>query len=313
MIPYRPIIQQLDTEFNYHLDILRLDLIDEEVSGNKWFKLKRNIEEAKLLGLKTVLTFGGTFSNHIAATAAACKKYNLNAIGVIRGDEKTDLNETLSRAKENGMHLHFVSRETYTHKTDIQFQDSLKEKFGDYYLVPEGGNNKEGVLGSTEIFYPEWEYDYILCACGTATTFMGLLLSAGKKSKVIGVSVLKGENFLVSQTQEFISSMFPDEKIVLHGNEQLEKERIENSCITNTYCFKGFAKYDKELVEFKNDFERKYAVPLDYLYTNKLLYATFDLMGKNKFKKDARILIIHSGGLQGNKGFEERYHLMPTL
>ena len=311
MIPYHPIIQHLDTEFNYHLDILRLDLIDEEISGNKWFKLKRNIEEARLLGLKTVLTFGGAFSNHIAATAAACKKYELKAIGVIRGEETADLNETLSRAKQNGMRLHFVSRETYAHKTETEFQDSLKQKFGDYYLVPEGGNNKEGVLGSKEILSSEWEYDYILCACGTATTFAGVLLSAKRKSKVIGVSVLKGENLLPSQTQEFIRAYFPDEKITLLGNEELEKDCIENNCITNTYCFKGFAKYDKELVDFKSDFERKYAVPLDYLYTNKLLYATFDLMAKNKFKKDARILVIHSGGLQGNKGFEERYHLRP--
>lgn len=312
-IQYNPIIQGLKTEFSYHVDVLRLDLIDEEVSGNKWFKLKHNIEKALQEGKDTLLTFGGTVSNHIAATAAAAKKYKLNSIGIIRGEEPATLNSTLHRARENGMTLHFISRELYSKKNETEFRDNLRDRFGNYYLIPEGGNNIEGVLGSSEILKPDWKYDYVLCACGTGTTYAGIVLNAGLNQKVVGISVLKGVNLLPAQTQGMFEEHFPERALRISGNEALEETTVEKNCITSAYAFKGFANYDKELVDFKTDFERRYAIPLDYLYTNKLMYAAFDLMKRNKLKKGARILLVHSGGLQGNSGFEERYHLMPTL
>lgn len=312
-IQYNPIIQALQTEFTYHTDVLRLDLIDEEVSGNKWFKLKYNIEQAIQESKNTVLTFGGAFSNHIAATAAAAKKYNLKSIGIIRGEESAARNTTMLKAQANGMHLHFISRELYSKKNDTEFRNKLKDQFGNYHLIPEGGNNLEGVLGSMEILKPEWKYDYVLCACGTATTYTGMLLSAEVNQKTIGISVLKGLNLLPTQTQKVLNEHFPEKELEISGNEELEKSTVEKNCITNAYAFKGFASYDKELGDFKANFERRYAIPLDYVYTTKLMYAAFDLMAKNKLKENARILLVHSGGLQGNTGFEERYHLIPTL
>lgn len=312
-IQYHPIIQTLKTEFSYHADVLRLDLIDEEVSGNKWFKLKHNIEKALDEGKDTLLTFGGTVSNHIAATAAAAKKYNLKSIGIIRGEAPLVLNSTLLKAQENGMYLHFISREFYSKKNEDEVRNELKNQFGDYYLIPEGGNNIEGVLGSTEILKPDWKYDYVLCACGTATTYAGMVLSEGLNQKIVGISVLKGTNLLPAQTQKTLEDHFPESVLKISGNEELEKNAIEENCITNTYAFKGFANYDKELVDFKTNFEQRYGMPLDYVYTNKLMYAAFDLMKKNKLKEHTRILLVHSGGLQGNKSFEERYHLTPTL
>lgn len=313
MITYDPIIQKLNsglfTEHNLVVEVLRLDLIHPEISGNKWFKLKRNLQKAKVENFKTIITFGGAFSNHIAATAAACKLEGFHSVGIIRGERTENLNPTLLKAKENGMLLHFVNRETYSLKTDEQFKNELTKIFGDHYLIPEGGNNEEGVLGCTEILKPEWDHDIIFCACGTAATYAGILASSRSDQFVVGISVLKGENTLVKDALDQLHSVFPTQKFTIHGNEVLEKKVISESCITNNYCFNGYAKMNKELISFKNKFETDFSIPLDYIYTNKLFYAVFDLIQQNKIQPSSKILIIHCGGLQGNKGFEERYQL----
>ena len=313
MITYNPIIQKLNsdlfTEQNLSVDVLRLDLIHPEISGNKWFKLKCNLQKATAQNFKTIITFGGAFSNHIAATAAACILEGFHSIGIIRGDDSENLNPTLLKAKENGMLLHFVNRETYLRKTEVEFKNELIKIFGEHYLIPEGGNNEEGILGCTEILKSEWNYDFIFCACGTAATYAGILASIKPEQTLVGISVLKGENSLVNAAQNQLKSIVPERKLSLKGNEELEKVILENNCITNKYCFKGYAKFNEILIEFKNDFEYKFNIPLDYIYTNKLFYAVFDLIKNKKIKPNSKILIIHCGGLQGNKGFEERYLL----
>jgi 1-aminocyclopropane-1-carboxylate deaminase len=293
--------------------MLRLDQLDKDVSGNKWFKLKYNLEQALKQSHTTVLTFGGAFSNHIAATAAACKKYKLKSVGIIRGEEDQKGNPTLKTAIENGMELHFVSREEYSKKSELQFKEDLLSKFGDHYLIPEGGNNAEGVLGCMEILKPDWKYDYIVCACGTGTTYAGIAASTAKDQIVLGIGTLKGENKLPVETEGLLRSIFTDKEIAVAGNAEINAEFIRTNCITNNYCFSGYAKFDKELVEFKNQFEKKFEIVLDYVYTNKLAYAVFDLVAKRKFRSGSKILMIHSGGLQGNAGFENRYHLIPNL
>lgn len=313
MIFYDPIIQNLIHDSFCTLDILRLDLIDKEISGNKWFKLKRNLERAKSENFETIITFGGSFSNHIAATAAACKRYNLKCIGIIRGEQKEESNPTLNQAKKNGMLLHFVNREFYAHKNENSFKGYLENNFGKHYLIPEGGNNAEGILGSGEILKPDWHYDYIFCACGTGTTYAGLKAAKQNSQKIIGISVLKGENKLSAEIEKLLHSIFPEEKIKIDGNEILEKHFVEEDCIVNSYAFKGYAKLDSFLLAFKKEFESLYKIPLDHVYTTKLLFAVFDLIQKNKLKPKAKALVIHSGGLQGNRGFEERYHLIPNL
>ncbi len=306
MINYEPIIHKIQFQ-NFEIDVLRLDLIDPEVSGNKWFKLKKNIKKARQDEQKTIITFGGAYSNHIAATAALCKSMKLNSVGVIRGETTEILNPTLQFAKEKGMQLYFVDRETYAKKNTTEFKKQLSNKFGPHYLIPEGGNNKEGLLGCTDILKPEWNYDHVFCACGTGTTFLGILASATPEQLIVGVSVLKGENNLAKEAVDQIRSVFPEREFVINGNEELEKQQIENCCITNNYCFNGYAKKDETLLDFKKNFEKQFDIPLDHVYTSKLFYAVFDLLTKNKIKPGAKILIVHSGGLQGNKGFEERY------
>jgi 1-aminocyclopropane-1-carboxylate deaminase len=312
LIPYHPIIQHLPAITTYHVDVLRLDLIDAEVSGNKWFKLKRNIEKALAGNFETIVTFGGAFSNHIAATSAACKKYKIRSVGIIRGEETLPLNPTLLAARENGMHLHFVKRDLYSQKWEDQFKEMIEATYGRHYLIPEGGNNREGVLGCTEILNDACDHDFIFCACGTATTYAGLLASSKPHQAVIGISVLKGKNTLPEEAEKLLKSI-GSQKITVDGNEKLNEPLLMDSCITNRYCFKGYAGFDAEVVKFKYQFENAHQIPLDYVYNDKLVYAVFDLMEKKKFKPGARILMVHGGGLQGNNGFERRYQLKPTL
>lgn len=309
MIKYEPIIHKIRYQ-DFEIDVLRLDLVDPEVGGNKWFKLKKNIKKARQDEQKTIITFGGAYSNHIASTAAACKALKLNCVAVVRGEETPILNPTLQTAKEKGMQFYFVDRETYSTKDSVDFKKHLNRKFGPHYLIPEGGNNLEGILGCMEILRPEWDHNFIFCACGTATTYAGLAASCKPEQKVVGISVLKGENILVKETNEKLRNFFPEKNIFVTGNEELEKSHIENNCITNNYCFNGYAKMDNDLIGFKKDFETEYEIPLDHVYTAKLFYAVFGLIRLKKIKPGSKLLIIHSGGLQGNKGFEERYRLM---
>lgn len=310
---YSPIIQTLISVPQLQVDVLRLDLIDEEISGNKWFKLKYNIDEAKRKNHNTVLTFGGAYSNHIAATAAACKRLNISCIGIIRGEITTPLNPTLLKAEANGMQLHFVNREFYSNKDSEHFSDYLKEKFGKFYLIPEGGNNEMGILGCKEICNPDWNYNYIFCACGTGATYTGILANSSADQTIVGVNVLKGENTMLEEVRESMRHYFPIQTKEIKGNEALQTETISHSCITNLYAFKGYASYNPELIKFKIEFENEYKLKLDYIYTTKLMYALFDLIHLKKIKKYSRVLMVHSGGLQGNVGFEERYQFKPKL
>lgn len=309
MLAYDPVIQALSINSDQHLDVLRLDLVDAEISGNKWFKLKKNLEAARLQNQSSVLTFGGAFSNHIAATASTCTSMGIKSIGVIRGEKTEKLNDTLVKAQQDGMQLHFVDRTTYATKDSGVFKQQLTDLFGDFYLIPEGGNNAEGVVGCMEILKPEWDYDYIFCACGTGTTYAGMLASVTQLTNVVGVSVLKGENNLVNDVRELLNKVLPEKTFLIEGNDALKENTINSNLITNNYSFNGYAKFDQKLFEFKHQFEKKHIIPLDYIYTNKLFYAVYDLIQKKKIPVNSKILIVHSGGLQGNKGFEERYKI----
>ncbi len=292
MIKYSPIIQKISSnlflEKKINVSVLRLDLIHPSVSGNKWFKLKYNIAEAKKYNQNTILTFGGAFSNHIHATAAACKLTGIKSIGVIRGERASENNSTLSFAKQNGMQLHFVSRDEYRKKDSEEFINELKSKFGNFYLIPEGGNNELGEKGCEEIIKDDFDFDYLFCACGTNTMFNGL-----SRRDSFGTKKIK-----------------PHQKIM---GIRVIKSNLKEPGINNDYSFGGYAKHTQELLDFKKQFEKQNNIPLDYVYTAKLFYAVNNLISKNYFEEGAKILIIHSGGLQGNDGYEQRYNLNPNL
>lgn len=273
--------------------IKREDEIHPYISGNKFRKLKFNLEEAKKQEKKTVLTFGGAFSNHIVATAVAGKLAGLKTIGIVRGDElKHNLNltlqtnATLQKAHENGMLLEFVSREEYRKKSTNEFHQQLIEQFGDFYLIPEGGTNKFAVKGCEEILTKEdSKFNYICCAVGTGGTISGLIKASNKKQTVIGFSALK-DDFLEKEI-----TFFTQKK-----NWFLQKE----------YHFGGYAKYNEELIDFINNFKRETDILLDPIYTGKMLFGIVDLVQKNYFEKGTKILAIHTGGIQGIEGFNKR-------
>lgn len=265
--------------------IKREDLIHPFVSGNKYRKLKYNLLKAKEDGHSVLLTFGGAFSNHIAAVAFAGKENNFKTIGVIRGDElreKIDENPTLKFAQENGMQFEFISRAQYSDKENPEFEKELMNKFGDFYLIPEGGTNELAVKGCEEILVADdAQFDYICCAVGTGGTISGISNSVLAHQKVLGFPALKGD-FLKKEIRKFASN--------------------ENWELIADYHFGGYGKVNLELIEFINNFYQDNNVPLDPVYTGKLVFGVLDLIGKKYFPDNSKILIIHTGGLQGIQG-----------
>ncbi len=269
-----------------------MDLVHPEVSGNKFFKLKYNLEEAVKSGYDTILTFGGAYSNHIYATAKAAEASGLKSIGIIRGEELSELNPTLKSAKESGMRLEFISRSDYRRKAEPEFIKLLDEKFGEFFLIPEGGTNSLAILGTGEILTPEdFEFTHIACSIGTGGTFAGLSHSIKPHQKLMGISSLKGD---------FIHE---EVKVLLNSTRKKYSSQYE---ILDDYHFGGYAKHTPELIAFINDFHEKYKVPLDIIYTGKTAFAILDHVKKGNFKAGSKILMIHTGGLQGNLGFTEK-------
>ena len=268
------------------LFIKRTDQTHQHISGNKWFKLKYNLLEAQKQGIETLLTFGGAYSNHIAATAFAAQEKGFNSIGIIRGEEHLPLNPTLRFAKENGMKLQYVARSAYRKKTTLEFLEQLKTQLGNFYLIPEGGTNELAIQGTVEILEANDTQDYICCAVGTGGTIAGIINASNDKQTVIGFLAIKGIDELEKDINSWVNK--------------------SNYNFINTYFGDGYAKVNKELVEFINEFNAEHNIPLDAVYTGKMMMGILDLIGKDYFPKGSSILAIHTGGLQGNKGMSER-------
>lgn len=279
--------QEIHMDFPQYISVTikREDLIHPFVSGNKFRKLKYNLLQAKAENQETLLTFGGAFSNHIAAVAFAGKEQGFKTIGVIRGEELSDKileNPTLKFAQENGMQFEFVSREAYRCKSEITFLDQLKMKFGDFYLVPEGGTNELAVRGCEEILTAQDAlFNYVCCAVGTGGTIAGLINSALPHQKILGFPALKGD-FLIDEIRIFAQK--------------------DNWDLISDYHFGGYGKVNVELIEFINTFFEESKIPLDPIYTGKMVYGVLDLIRKNYFPPHSKILLIHTGGLQGIEG-----------
>ena len=267
------------------LHIKREDLIHPFVSGNKFRKLKYNLLRAKTENKDTILTFGGAFSNHIAAVAFAGKEQGYKTIGIIRGDELRDKiaeNPTLHFAENCGMKLEFVTREEYRLKSEIHFLENLENKFGDFYLIPEGGTNELAIKGCEEILSKaDTNFDYICCAVGTGGTISGIINSVFPHQKVLGFPALKGD-FLKEEIRNFVHN--------------------QNWELITDYHFGGYGKVNEELVEFINQFYTENQIPLDPIYTGKMVFGIIDLIEKNYFPANSKILLIHTGGLQGIQG-----------
>jgi len=273
--------------------IKRLDLIHPAVSGNKWFKLRYNLIEAGEKGFDSLLTFGGAYSNHIYATAAAGRECGFKTIGLIRGEEHLPLNPTLEFAVNNGMRLVYVNRTEYRKKNLPEFEGWINKSFGNVYIIPEGGTNLLAVKGGSEI--PSLigsEFDIITTACGTAGTISGLAAGLKGDKKIIGFSVLRGGAFLINNAKRLIHNY--------------SREDFNNWSINLDYHFGGYAKITRELILFIRQFEEINGVTLDPVYTGKMMYGIFDLARKGLFKEGKTIAALHTGGLQGIAGMEEK-------
>lgn len=267
------------------LVIKREDEIHPQISGNKYRKLKYNLIAAKAQGFNTLLTFGGAYSNHIAATAAAGLKYGIKTIGIIRGEElrsKIEENTTLRFAQQCHMKLQFISRSLYREKENTDFIEKLKKEFGNFYVLPEGGTNQLAIKGCEEILTKEDKtFDYICTSVGTGGTIAGIINSAEPQQKVIGFSALKG-NFL---------------------KDEIAKWATKTNWVLNTdYHFGGYAKTTDELIGFINTFKQETGIALDPIYTGKMLYGIVDMVQNKAIEEDSKILAIHTGGLQGIEG-----------
>ncbi len=267
--------------------VLRLDKIHPFISGNKIFKLHYFLEEALQSHQKTILTFGGAYSNHLAATAFACSLLQLKSIGIVRGEKPEQLSPTLQQCIDDGMLLKFISRAEYNKKEDPAFINDLKVEFGECIIVPEGGYHSAGAKGAALIFnlLKDKNFTHICLATGTATTLAGILLDARPEQTVIAVPVLKGITDMTERIKHLTG----------------KAGEFKNLQVLNDYHFGGYAKKTGQLITFMNHCWLQHKLPLDFVYTAKMFFGVIESIKKDTFKKGSKIICLHTGGLQGNK------------
>ncbi len=312
-IPLQTLRHPLFAEKELSLNILRTDQTDPIISGNKWFKLKYNLREAQQQGQHTLLSFGGPYSNHLHALAGAGKALQFNTIGIIRGEQHQPLNPTLSDITAQGMKLYYIDRRTYRNKHRPEVIEQLRQLIIDddpfhkgvqakqFYLVPEGGTNQLAVTGAAEIaeFIPA-QSNYVCLPCGTGGTMAGVIAGLStvppahdSNLQVLGFPAMKGGQFLNDVIQQLL-------------NEQNLSGEPVSWELMNDWHFGGFGKINKILAEFIVDFEKKYPLQLDPVYTAKMMYGIVSMAKMDFFPRGSKIIAIHTGGLQGKRGMQDR-------
>jgi 1-aminocyclopropane-1-carboxylate deaminase len=279
----------------FDVRLLRLDLLHPEAQGNKWFKLKYNLEKARKDGRDTLLSFGGAWSNHLHALALTGRKEGFKTIGIVRGEEPKLWSDTLLDCKAAGMDLHFISRAEYKEKNENFFKQYLRDRFGSFHLIPEGGSNFHGVNGTLEIVGRDLaqEYDLIACPVGTGATLAGIALSSGN-TPVLGFPALAQGAYLRGEIEQQLLYFLFDEESVAEVMENLHLH-LDGHC-------GGFAKVNEELLQFQKKFQQTNQVELDLLYTAKMMMALCKELQKEDWAFGTKILCVHTGGLQGNRG-----------
>jgi 1-aminocyclopropane-1-carboxylate deaminase len=273
------------TEKGVELSLLRLDKIHEEVSGNKLFKLHYYVERCLQTTHKKILTFGGAYSNHLAATAFLCKEKDITCTGIVRGEQPKVLSHTLRRCQELGMQLNFISRKEYTEDLN---ETNIYKIHGICTIIPEGGYDKEGAKGASLIMdiVSKENFTHVCTCVGTATTLAGLIMNNIATKEIIAIPAIKNMTDI-------------DERVKFLTNTNFD------FTIWGDYHFGGYAKYNDSLIQFMNDFYDEYKIPTDFVYTAKMMYGIIDKINSNYFERDSKILCLHTGGLQGNKSLKE--------
>jgi 1-aminocyclopropane-1-carboxylate deaminase len=286
--PFERLILPVFMNAKVEVIVKREDLNHPFISGNKWWKLKYNLQKAMNSGFDKVLTFGGAYSNHIYATAAAASELGLQSIGIIRGEQTLPLNSTLNFAQSRGMHLRYVSRESYREKNDLTFVEQLENEFGKFFLIPEGGTNDLAVAGCSEFAKTQLasqDFDHFFLPVGTGGTMAGIICGFEGKKSITGIPVLKGGEFL----EHDIRLLVKNNSGKNYGNWQL----------LTSYHHGGYARVSDELERFIVNMKVEHNLPLDHVYTGKLVWAVVQEALAGNFKKGEKILILHTGGLQG--------------
>jgi len=265
--------------------VARLDKIHPVISGNKLFKLHYFLQGSIMQNLKPVLTFGGAYSNHLVATAYACKEAGINCTGIVRGEMPAVPSHTLQQCKGYGMQLHFISREEYEKKESFQFIEQLTRQFGECIIIPEGGYHPLGAAGAALIMdkISGQHATHVCTAVGTATTLAGLLKNNNGNERIIGIPVLKNLND-IKERLSFLGCA----------------DQIDSLDIFDEYHFGGYAKRTPGLISFMNALFMNHAIPTDFVYTAKMMYAVLDKIEKDFFPEGSQVVCLHTGGLQGN-------------
>ncbi len=282
--PIQEIESPFLTEAGVRLLVKREDLNHPGVSGNKWWKLKYNLEQASKEGQDTLLTFGGAYSNHLYAVAAAASALGMKSIGIVRGEETLPLNSTLRFVKTRGMEIHYVSRQAYREKQNANFLHELQEKFGRFYMLPEGGTNALAVKGCLEFsmqLVEETEFDTLCLPVGTGGTMAGMVAGLKQHQQAIGISVLKHGEFLNEEVKRWLTA-------------DASNWRIETG-----FDFGGYAKSNRELLDFIRMTQEQHNLPLDQVYTAKTLFGIYELIRAGKIRRSSVVMMLHTGGLQG--------------
>ena len=296
----QPISHPMFTRHKISVRVKRDDQIDKVISGNKWRKLKYNLLHAKAINAKGIITFGGCFSNHIHACALACKQQQLSAIGIIRGEADNQDNYTLAWAKHWGMQLSFVDRKTYRLRNEKSYLQHLQQQFPDYLIVPEGGSNTLALIGMAEVIdelNQQSEFDTLLSPVGSGGTLAGLISADKNQHKILGISVLKQDGYLVKQVNDLLP-----EHAKAHTNWQLMSQ----------YHGGGYAKFSAQDAQRIRSFSAVVGIDFEPVYSGKMILALLDLMSTGYFPAHHRIVLLHTGGLQGLAGMFERGILNPN-
>lgn len=290
-IPVQPVSDPALAAAGVSLSVLRLDQVHPVISGNKWFKLKHNLLRAREAGRDTLLSFGGPWSNHLHALAAAGQIFGFRTIGIVRGELPSPLNPCLQDAGTAGMLLRGISRRDYAARDAPAFIAALREKYGDFHLIPEGGANREGMLGCAEItsLYRQEDFDRVCLACGTGTMLAGMATTS--RVPLLGFQVLKGTGYLSGAVENLF-----DRYDLAPACSWAMEERFHGG---------GYARVSPELMQFLTEFRERHGIPLEPVYSGKLLYGIFQAVKKRDiFPQNSRILAVHGGGLQGLRGFK---------
>ncbi|MCO4800316.1 MAG: pyridoxal-phosphate dependent enzyme [Colwelliaceae bacterium] len=285
-------------QYNLNVQIKRDDLIDPIISGNKWRKLKYNLQHVQAMGFKGVISFGGAYSNHIHALSYACNKNQLNSIGIIRGEADYANNYTLSQAAKWGMNLQFVNRVTYRQRNEKKYLQEITKQYPDYFIIPEGGSNAlalEGVVEICDELSHQTQYDTLMTPVGSAGTISGLISGDKNQHKILGIAILKQQGYLEEEINNLLITR--DNKLA------------NNWKVLNNYHDGGYARFTVESIKELQEFAAHTGVPFEPIYSGKMILALLDLIKSGYFPKNHRIVLLHTGGLQGLGGLIEQKKL----